>query len=102
MRVEGDRHDQEATLVGDLSRSTEDVAVAAVHAVEVADHDSRASQVGRDLVEGMPDLHGRKTIDGPQTNTATARASPSRGSYNARNSPPGSNSAVRPGRLMSR
>ena len=101
VRVEGDRDDLEAALVGDLAGPGDHAPVPEVHSVEVADHHDAAAQVGRDVVGVPPDLHGAKTIDASQTKTATARARPSRGSYNARNSPAGSNSAVRPARSRS-
>ena len=51
-----------AALVGDLAGPGQHVAVAEVHAVEVADHHGGRAEVGRDLVEGAPDLHGGQTI----------------------------------------
>ena len=61
--------------VGDGARPRDDVLVAEVHAVEVADDDRRAAEVGRDVVEGPPDLHGGRTLAEPeaQTKTATGR-----------------------------
>ena len=68
----------QSALVGDLPRPGQHPAVPEVDAVEVADRHDGAAQVGRHLGERTPDLHGRKPR--AHTNTATGRASPSRGS----------------------
>ena len=67
-------------LVGDLPGPGQHVPVPEVHPVEVPDHHGGRAEVGRDLVEGAPDLHGEKTIRGQPVKTATGRAVPSRGS----------------------
>ena len=46
--------------VGDLPGPGDDVPVAEVHAVEVADDDHGRAEVARHLVEGSPDLHARR------------------------------------------
>ena len=50
-----------AALVGDLAGPGEHLAVPEVDAVEVADHHDGAAEVGRDVGERAPDLHGAKT-----------------------------------------
>ena len=62
VRVEGDRDDRESALVGDGPGPGDHPTVAEVHAVEVPDHHDRAAEVGRHVVGGPPDLHGRNTI----------------------------------------
>jgi hypothetical protein len=81
VRVEGHRDHREPALVRDLPRAGEHVAVTEVDAVEVADDDDRAAQVGRHVVEGTPHLHVLNPTVGPRyTKTALALAIPSRGS----------------------
>ena len=80
VRVEGHRHQRQPAFVGDLAGPVDDPLVAAVDAVEVADDDDGAAEVGRHRVEGTPDLHDEQPTERGQTNTATARATPSRGS----------------------
>ena len=57
VRVEGGRDDAEPVAVGQLAGPLHDVAVAEVHAVEVADDDDRATEVGGHVVQGTPDTH---------------------------------------------
>jgi hypothetical protein len=61
VRVEGDGdHRQPAECVGSGAGAADHHPVSAVDAVEVADGDHRATEIGRDLVEGVPDAHGRQ------------------------------------------
>ena len=68
----------QAALVGDLAGPGEHVPVAEVDAVEVADHHDGAAQVGRHLVEGAPDLHGRDRLASDEDRDGAG--TPSRGS----------------------
>ena len=84
VRVEGDRDDLSPSRVGQLPGPTDDVAVAEVDAVEVADDHDRATEVAGHVVQGTPDPHAENTSVGGSrpyespcagsTNTATARA----------------------------
>ena len=64
VRVEGHRDHAEAVLVGDLAGGAHDVLVTEVDTVEVADDHHGATQVGRDLVEGMPHAHPLRLLSG--------------------------------------
>ena len=63
VRVEGHRDQRQPAFVGDLAGPIDDPLVAAVDAVEVADDDDGAAEVGRHRVEGSPDLHDEQPTE---------------------------------------
>ena len=64
VRVEGHRDQAQPVAVGELACPADHVAVPEVDAVEVADDDHGATEIGRHVVKGTPDTHAEKTTGG--------------------------------------
>ena len=75
VRVEGHRDGRRAARGGLLDQLREDRAVTAVHPVEVAEGDDGTAEVGGDLREAVPDVHG-DTLEGASPASASVPCAP--------------------------
>ncbi len=92
MRLEGHCHWRRAAVPGLADDARQDLAVPAVHAVEVAEGDDRGPEVGRDVVESVPAMHGdhcsgRASARSSRALGDTGSRSPGRGEDHARSAP---------------
>ena len=60
VRVEGDHHRGHTEIARPLHRRGDELLVTPVNAVEDADGDDRARQIGRHLFQSVPDIHGHQ------------------------------------------
>ena len=77
VRVEGDRHGRGGQRAGALHDAGQHGAVPGVHTVEVAQGHDSARQVGRDVVQVVPALHGGQRTARPEHGRQQASRRPS-------------------------